>query len=454
MRKGSIALNLFGFSLLWLVVALALTAFLLSNLYSRSLDASLQETLEFHLETLVGATLVANGELIPSNSIADPRFSRPASGWYWEISDASGKAIKFSPSLVGSILPALSKNFDEQNMRSEIIEDSFSTKIRVIERQISFDDFTFFVRVSGNLDEINLQVKSFRGQALIVLGAVGIMLAIMSGFVGRFALRPIGRISEEIEAIREGQATKIEGDYPKEIAPLAEEVNELLQSNIQIVERAKSQVGNLAHGLKTPLSVLRNETATDKTKLGAVVRLETEKMNEQVATYLKRAQMSARSSVIGQKTDVMEVLQKLISVMKTLHPKNNINFVISDNDEFWFKGEKNDFEEMVGNLLDNACKWAKSEVKISLSVAVQEAGGAVLKIVIEDDGAGLSAEQMELVLRRGVRLDEKIAGSGLGLDIVKELVDIYGGSLGLLQSDMGGLKVELNLPSVKLKLSE
>ncbi len=445
MRKGSIAVNLFAFSLLWLVVALALTAFLLSNLYSRSLDASLQETLEFHLETLVGATLVANGELIPSNSVADPRFSRPASGWYWEISDASDKAIKFSPSLVGSVLPASSKNFDEQNMRSEVIEDSFGTKIRVVERRINFDGFTFFVRVSGNLDEVNAQVESFRGQALIVLGAVGVMLAIMSGFVARFALRPITRISVAIEKIREGEALKIEGNYPKEIAPLAEEVNELLKSNIQIVERAKSQVGNLAHGLKTPLSVLRNETANDKTKLGAVVRLETEKMNEQVATYLKRAQMSARSSVIGQKTDVKEVLQRLIRVMQKLHPKKNINFVIDGDNEFWFKGEKNDFEEMAGNLLDNACKWAKYEVKISLSENVQKQ----LKITIEDDGAGLSEKEVEFVLRRGVRLDEKVTGSGLGLDIVKELVDIYAGSLELLQSELGGLKVELSLPLVK-----
>ncbi len=452
MRKGSIALNLFAFSLVWLVIALALTAFLLSNLYSRSLDDSLRETLEFHLETLVGATLVANGELIPSSSIADPRFSRPASGWYWEVSDENSKIIKFSPSLVGSVLPKLDIKFDAQNMRSQVIVDSFDTKVRVVERKISFNDFTFFVRVSGNLDEIEEQVKSFRGQALIVLGAVGVMLAIMSGFVGRFALRPIGRISAAIEAIREGEATKVEGSYPKEIAPLAEEVNELIHSNRQVVERARSQVGNLAHGLKTPLSVLRNETLNDKTNLGDIVRIETEKMNEQVATYLKRAQMSARSSVIGQKTDVKEVLERLVRVMKKLNPKIELEFIVQENVAIFFKGEKNDLEEMSGNLIDNACKWAKSKVEISLEL--DKSNDAVferLKLTIEDDGTGLSPKEMKMVLRRGVRIDEKTPGSGLGLDIVKELVDIYGGSLNLLSSKMGGLKIELILPVVKIK---
>jgi signal transduction histidine kinase len=450
MRKGSIALNLFGFSLAWLILALALTAFLLSNLYSRALDASLSETLDFHLETLVGEFISQQGESLTTYNIADPRFSRPASGWYWQVSEIDGKVISFSSSMVGSVLLKLDAKYDVNNMRTEKIKDGFGIKIRVIERKITLDGASVLILVSGNLDEINEQVSNFRGQALIVLGAVGIMLAIMSAIVARFALRPIDRISRAIEAIREGDIKSIEGDYPKEIAPLAEEVNELLSSNARIIERARSQVGNLAHGLKTPLAVLRNEAATKDTKFSEIVRFESEKMNLMVASYLKRAQMSARSTVVGQKSNASMVVSRLIRVMGKLHSEQKIILEIEKEKQIWFRGEEADFEEMAGNLLDNACKWAKSEVRVRLFIDEKySSNNRQLSLIVEDDGVGLDEKQVEKVLRRGVRLDEKTQGSGLGLDIVKELVDIYGGSLVLERSKMGGLKVELILPATK-----
>jgi len=445
-KKGSIALNLFGFSLVWLVVALALTAFLLSNLYSRSLEASLKETLEFHLESLVGAAIIANGELIPSNSVADPRFLRPASGWYWQVSDDNDKNIKFSPSLVGSVLPKISSAFNDENKRSQKLKDSFGVNIFVIERKISFENSTLFIRVSGNLDEIYLSVKNFRGQALIVLGAVGIMLALMSYIIARFALRPLAKISLAIEEIRGGDINSIEGEYPKEIAPLAEEINELLASNTKIVERAKNQVGNLAHGLKTPLAVLQNEFAKQETKNAKIVRAETKKMTDIVSTYLNRAQMSARSNVVGKKTDVEKTLLPLVRVMEKLYPKQKISLEIAIEKPLYFRGEKNDFEEIIGNIVENACKWANSKVMIIVSGENEK-----LNIIVKDDGLGLNDKEIKEILLRGVRLDEKVQGSGLGLDIVKELVDVYSGSLSLTRAKLGGLKVELSLPIVKVR---
>ena len=449
MKKGSIALNLFGFSLAWLIVALVFTAFLLTNLYSRALEVSLSDNLEFHLETLAGNYISSNGENVLALNVADPRFLRPASGWYWQIKNQNGEIVAFSSSLVASVLPDISQNFDENNRRVANLEDGFNTEIRLVERKISLENSNIIISVSGNLDEIYQSVDNFRGQTLIVLLAVGIMLAIMSAIMARFALRPIGRISAAIEAIREGDASQIEGDYPKEIAPLADEVNELLSSNAQIIDRAKSQVGNLAHGLKTPLAVLRNEAGVSNNKLAKIVRLESNKMADMVSNYLNKAQMSARSNIVGRKSNALLAVERLVRVMQKLHPEKNI-IVELQKSAIWFRGEESDFEEMAGNLIDNACKWAKSKVRVSLFISKDDVGKkAMLNLQVEDDGLGLSNKVMKLALRRGVRLDEKTSGSGLGLDIVKELVDIYAGNLMLSRSEMGGLKVDLSLPTVK-----
>lgn len=446
MPKGSIALRLFWFSLLWLVVALAFTAFLLTNLYSRSLDSTLQETLEFHLETLVGLTATDDGGGFAPNSVADPRFARPATGWYWQVKNGDGAIIGASPSLVGTQLPEFDGELLGSNMRTGVEQDGFGTQIRLIERAISRDDGDLMLTVAGNLDEIFDLVANFRGQTLIVLGAIGAMLAIMSAILARFALRPIGRLRQALEDVRDGMKQSVEGAYPQEIAPLADEINELLRSNTSIIDRARSQVGNLAHGLKTPLAVLRNEAATSKSQLSEIVTDQTEKMGGLVARYLDRAQLAARTAVVGRRADADVILERLTRVMAKLHPDKDVIYAPPENIEAWFRGEETDLEEMAGNLVDNACKWAHSKVSVSIQLS-ETPNARVLEILIEDDGPGLSEQEAAKVLQRGVRLDEKAPGSGLGLDIVKELAEVYGGTLRLDKSTLGGLRAALVLPT-------
>jgi len=318
-----------------------------------------------------------------------------------------------------------------------------------VERTVTLAPRTYQIVVTGNLSEILELVEGFRGQTFIVLGAVGVMLAIMSAIVARFAMRPISRLSQAIESVREGESVAVTGTYPREIAPLAEEVNELLRSNVQIIERARNQVGNLAHGLKTPIAVLRNEAASKKGALADVVLAESEKMNSMVSTYLERARLAARTSVVGKKADSTMIMLRLTRVMRKIHPGVTIAFQRPDASLPWFRGDEADLEEMAGNLLDNACKWSKGQVGVRLSSERSDTG-AMLLIRIDDNGPGLSEEDAQKVLRRGVRLDEKTPGSGLGLDIVKELVDVYGGSLALKRSALGGLLVELRLPTARL----
>jgi signal transduction histidine kinase len=449
-RRGSIAASLFLLSIGWLVVALVATGFLLTELYSRALDTSLQETLEFQVETLTDLTLLSATPTSEEIKVADPRFDRTGSGWYWAIRDDTGDLLNFSNSYVGMVLDPLPGAFDANNSKTAVLTDPFDIKIRVLERLVTVNDVPLHIMVTGSLDEILQLVDEFRGQTLIVLGAVAIMLAVMSTIVARIALRPVGRLRREVERVREGEAAALTEVYPAELAPLSDEINELLRSNAQIVERARNQVGNLAHGLKTPIAVLRNEAASDKKNpLARVVSSETEKMSQLVTTYLDRARIAARSSVVGKRADATHVMLRLTRVMQKLNPRITIAMVRPDASLPWFRGDEGDLEEMAGNLLDNACKWAKSSIGVTV-VAERNGQTTNLLVKIDDDGPGLTEEEAVKALRRGVRLDEKTPGSGLGLDIVKELVDVYGGSLQLKRSVLGGLLAELRLPAAKV----
>ncbi|HTJ58206.1 MAG TPA: HAMP domain-containing sensor histidine kinase [Devosiaceae bacterium] len=446
---GSIAARLFWLSAGWLIVALVATAFLLTELYSNALDTSLSQTLDFHLETLISHILDTGDPASQDIYIPDPRFGRGASGWYWTIADDTGQVINLSPSLTGSVLPTIQVPFDADKYRTAAMNDEFGTRMRMVEREVTVRGKTYHIVVTGSLDEVLRLVGDYRGQTLTVLSAVAIMLAVMSFIVARIALRPMGELSSAIEKVREGEASAVTGSYPREVAPLADEINELLRSNAQIIERARNQVGNLAHGLKTPLAVLRNEAAGNKTRLGEVVVSESEKMAQLVTGYLDKARIAARTAVVGRKADPTIVMLRLARVMEKLNPEREVIFTRPDASLPWFRGEEGDLEEIAGNLLDNACKWARSKVVISM-VAERGETATMLLIRIEDDGAGLTGEETEKVLQRGVRLDEKTPGSGLGLDIVKELVDVYGGTLHLKRSNLGGLLAELRLPSARL----
>ncbi|WP_423068481.1 sensor histidine kinase [Devosia sp. CN2-171] len=449
-RKRSIAASLFLLSAVWLAVALVATAFLLTELYSRALDNSLVETLEFHVETLTDLSLLADTPKSEQIRVGDPRFDRTGSGWYWAIRSDDGELLNFSNSYVGMVLGPLPGPFDATNTKTAMLDDPFGIKIRVIERAVTVNGRPLHIMVTGSLDEILSLVDEFRGQTLIVLGAVAIMLAVMSTIVARISLRPVGQLRREVERVREGDVASVTGVYPAEIAPLSEEINELLRANAQIVERARNQVGNLAHGLKTPIAVLRNEASADKKNpLAKVVAGETEKMSQLVTTYLDRARLAARSAVVGKKADATHVMLRLTRVMQKLNPNITIAMMRPDASLPWFRGDEGDLEEMAGNLLDNACKWAKSSIGVTV-VAERREGATNLLIKIDDDGPGLTDDEATKVLQRGVRLDEKAPGSGLGLDIVKELVDVYGGSLQLKRSVLGGLLAELRLPAAKV----
>lgn len=446
MWPTSIAARLFWLSAVGLVLALGAAGLLMSELYSRALERSVDEALDFQLTTLVLAVIEAGDPADPTVAASDPRFLRPNSGWYWRIADAEGSLLNLSSSAVGTILPPLQGEYDATNTRSGNAQDIGGAWLRIHERRITLTSSgELTIAVTADWDELQAEVNAFRSQALVVLGVVGVLLAGLSAVLARAGLSPINRLRRAIENIRGGAAPEIEGEFPRELAPLAEEVNELLRSNAQIVARARSQVGNLAHGLKTPLAVMRNEARGAKTELERTVLAQSEMMSSLVATYLDRAQLSARSAIVGQRTDIGPVLTRLGNVMAKLHPGCNLALEVPEAGRLWFRGDAGDLEEMAGNLVDNACKWAESDV----TVAARATDGGKLVIEVGDDGPGLDEAAAKDALRRGVRLDERAPGSGLGLHIVNELVAIYGGELELGKAELGGLKVTLTLPAAR-----
>jgi signal transduction histidine kinase len=267
----------------------------------------------------------------------------------------------------------------------------------------------------------------------------------------RYGLAPLKRISNSLAAIRSGQAERLEGEFPEEIAPLARETNALIDANREIVERARTHVGNLAHALKTPLSVIMNEAnARGDDALAVKVREQANVMRDQVQRHLERARIAARATVVGTVTEVAPVVTALARSMEKIHRDRGIAIDIEMPRDTRFRGERQDLEEMVGNLVDNACKWAQSRVAVEvLPDRADAAAGSTLRVVVDDDGPGLTATQREQVgaARRGNRLDETKPGSGLGLSIVVDLAALYGGALTLGTAPIGGLRAELVLPA-------
>ena len=324
-------------------------------------------------------------------------------------------------------------------------------ELRLVERDIDLGtDGRYLIAVAGDASEIDDETASFERTIIITFTALTLALLLTTALQVRFGLAPLTRISESLAAIRSGRAERLQGKFPVEIAPLARETNALIDANREIVERARTHVGNLAHALKTPLSVIVNEAAArGNDPLACKVLEQTDIMRDQVARQLERARLAARSTVVGTSVEVPPVVTALARTMEKLYRARDIAIDIDVPEHARFRGEQQDLEEMVGNLVDNGCKWAQSRVAIEVMADQPTAATAAkprVRIIVDDDGPGLSPAEREQVALRGQRLDETKPGSGLGLSIVVELAGLYGGVLTLGTAPIGGLRAELALP--------
>jgi signal transduction histidine kinase len=456
MRLNSLALRLFFSATTWIVVILVVTGVVLSSIYRAAVERAFDRRLGVYLRGLAAeiAAPEENAGRFPQ-SIGDPLFDLPLSGWYWQVTrlDAAAPDVRSSRSLWDATLPHLSDPANASaagGAQEGYAEGPEGQQLRVMERTIDLgEEGRYLIAIAGDADEIEEETRGFDGALVMTFALLGIVLLLTTSFQVRFGLAPLKRLSERLAAIRSGGAERLEGAFPVEIAPLAREANALIDANREIVMRARTHVGNLAHALKTPISVMLNEATTHgEDPLALKVREQTEIMRDQVARHLERARLAARVAVIGTVTEVRPVITALARTMEKIHHDRDVAIDVDAPERVRFRGEQQDLEEMVGNLVDNACKWAQSRVAVEvLSEKPDPADDRrIVRILVDDDGPGLSPQQRELVARRGRRLDETKPGSGLGLSIVVELASLYGGGLTLGTAPIGGLRAELLLP--------
>ena len=444
MKRNSLAFRLVASAAVWCAVWLSGGGYALSALFGKTVERNFDARLGVLLEGVVaGSELNADGELELRPQLGEPRFEQPLSGWYWQIGDGV-RVLRRSSSLWDATLPAALA--PGQLAAARDVAGPEGQPLRLLVRAIILPgaDAPLLYAVAGDRREIELDRQNFNRLLSLALGVlfVGVIGAVLVQV--RFGLEPLRRVGRALGAIRGGASARLEGDFSAEIEPLATELNALLDHNEALVERARTHVGNLAHGLKTPLSVLTNEARRSEGPLAELVGRQVALMRRQVDHHLARARAIATGSILGARTEVLPVLGDLERTLDRIYADKALAIEIACPPGLAFRGARQDLEEMLGNLLDNACKWAAAKVTVRA-----ESAGEHVQIAIEDDGPGLPAPRRAEVLERGRRLDEQMPGTGLGLAIVADLAQLYGGRLVLDTAAGSGLQALLFLPAAE-----
>jgi signal transduction histidine kinase len=305
--------------------------------------------------------------------------------------------------------------------------------------------------VAADLQDTHQAVTKFDQVLALSLLLLLVLLALAAWAQVSMGLKPLRALQRSLQDVREARSPRLQGLFPSEVRPLVDDFNAVLDRNQEVVARARTQAGNLAHALKTPLSVLDQAAARPPSPTDAdLARLMREQLSvarRHIDWHLARARLAATQRLPGQRTEIAPALAGLVRVMGKVHANRHLQIQMAPVEAtLCFAGEEQDLQEMLGNLLDNACKWARHRVTI-YAEPIPGSHPALLTICIEDDGPGIQAEHLQAVMARGVRLDETVPGTGLGLAIVKELADLYGGQLLLAPTPKGGLGVTLTLPA-------
>jgi signal transduction histidine kinase len=442
----SLTFRVIAFSTLWAVVTLIIIATIISALYRQASERGFESLLSAHLFNLIGSIGVSDtGELIGSPDLGDLRFSEPDSGWYWSVEPVSGgvKGSQRSISMTGDIPspPPSDVPFNLNYQRNYTTEGIDGEAIEVFESEFELDEKGRVARfrVMGNRTELEAEIASFNWRLATYLSIFGVGMIAINAVAILIGLQPLGRVRRALSLVRQGTARRLDGSFPTEIEPLANETNALIENNKRIVERSRTQVGNLAHSLKTPLAVMLNEGRALGGDKGRLIVDQASAMQTQVEHYLQRARVAAQRDSVIYRTAVAPTLQRIVRVVEKLNPATRVSLSLPAEDVL-FAGEREDLEEISGNLLENAMKWGKSQVAVAVG-----AEDGQFRLIVEDDGPGIPEDKAREALQRGKRLDETKPGSGLGLAIVSDLVREYQGTLALERSALGGLAAIVTL---------
>lgn len=373
------------------------------------------------------------GQLTLSAQLSDPRFSQPYSGLYWYASTADNQLR--SRSLWDSNIELLEKKNEALGARGE--------KLIFVHSNLYFPEYDGPITVLVGIDEQPIEdtVQNLMGELWVILALLyfGVLAVILIQIA--WSLSPLTKMHKELSELRNGDKTSLSGDYPKDISPLVSDLNALLFHYQELLERARHHAGNLSHALKTPLSVLKNEIQQCDTELKDKLLPPVSQIQTQIDYHLGRARMAGSRNILSVKASPTERIDAISMAFDKVYASRDITLVNEIDDELEVSVDPTDLDEMVGNVLENGYKWANSIIRVHAKMVDNDN----VSLIIEDDGPGIPDEQLEHVIKRGVRLDETTPGTGLGLNIVNEMVHSYRGSLSLTHSPMGGVKAVLTL---------
>lgn len=452
-RPDSLSFRLVAGALLWIALALVAGGAVLTEIFHDHLQAQFAQRVEARLNAIAGALEVTpDGQVSLPERPPEPQFRRPYSGRYWQVTAAGGRVLLRSRSLWDGVLDLPDDILLDGELHRHRLTGPDGAPVIAYERAVKLPGREGRLRlaVAENAAVLDGPIAEFRRVLALSLAVLGVGLA--AAAVGQVAggLSPLRRLRQALAEVRGGRAARLKGRYPAEIQPLVDDLNAVLDRNEALVARARTQAGNLAHALKTPLSVLSNEAAAlehgGQTDLARRIAEQTQAMQRQVNYHLARARAAAAVDVPGRRADTQAALERLARTIGKLYADRGLAIAWRAPSAPAFRGDRQDLDEMLGNLVDNACKWARSRVELT-AAAVGRAGW--LEVRVADDGPGLPEEQRRQVFDRGRRLDESVRGSGLGLAIVAELAELYGGTVRLEDAELGGLAAVLTLPAAE-----
>jgi len=439
---GSLTRRMIVVAAFWITTLLVLGGFGLDRVLSRSIVQNFDDQLKYVLNAMIAASEIGpDGEVRFNRPPADQRFIEPYSGVYFQVSGEGADTFP-SRSLWDRRLRVQDRHQDI-DVHTYDSDEFDGEPLRISERDVILpgSKVRWRFQVAQSREMIDTQIKQLRSTLFWSFFALGIGLLILAALQTFYGLWPLRRVRQDVAAIRSGAKTRITEDFPDEVKPLTEEINQLLAHSEEQAEEARRHAGNLAHALKTPLTVITNAATADAPDLSETVRREAIVMRRQVDHHLARARAIGRRASAHARATVWDSLESVQRAVDRLY--ENVTVDIAGDKTAQVRVERQDLDEMLGNLVENAAKYGGGRVFVTV-----EPNGGLVDILVENDGKGIPAQQREAIFQRGARLDTDKPGTGLGLAIVRDVAEIYGGKITLEESeDLGGLLARLSLPA-------
>jgi two-component system sensor histidine kinase PhoQ len=439
-------------SRLLLTASLVLAGFLgatglaLDKAFRVSAEAAMQERLQSHIYALLAATDEdASGRMLPPQQLPEPRFSKPDSGLYAVITGNDGDALWRSASLTGRDIAVTEQQRPGERRFSRLARAGM--QLYTLAFGVAWEDYAgteslYTYTVAEDTSVFEAEVDSFRSTLWRWLGGMALVLLIAQGFILRWGLRPLRRVTTDLQQIEQGHTDRLEGPYPRELAGLTSSLNSLIEHSKSVQSRYRNSLDDLAHSLKTPLAILQsshpnsNDTAADHT----LVREQVQRMDEIISHQLQRAAVSGRAT-LAKPVTVGKVVERLVRSLDKVYREKHPTVTLELDPSATFTGDEADLMEVLGNLLENAYKYCDNMIRVRVQVDKHSDG---IEISIEDDGPGIAPQQVDSVLQRGTRMDESMPGQGIGLSMASEIITLYGGQLAFAASPLGGALLQIN----------